>query len=266
MYPSRRLTVTDSDGVLNSTYANVTVLKEVDYPPTANAGTQTVVYMPNNEVTLNGNLSTDDKGIQSWEWTKSPDTDKHVDMEGTTSPYLHLSNMEVGIYKFVLKVTDTADQTSRAEVHVFVKPASNRAPTADAGPDMRVSLPLDKPVVLDGSHSSDDVGISSWRWTQIRGPKASQLESGDTAVAKVSGLVPGEYVFRLDVVDNNNLTSSDNVSVTVIQGERCFHHIISFFSCRRDRNPVAVTIKIPIISPFPVLTLEKCPTDRKSVV
>lgn len=57
------------------------VSTEVDYPPTANAGTQTVVYMPKNEVTLNGNLSTDDKGIKAWEWTKSPDTDKHVDME-----------------------------------------------------------------------------------------------------------------------------------------------------------------------------------------
>lgn len=211
------LTVTDSDAVTNSTYANVTVLKEVDYPPTANAGTQTVVYMPKNEVTLNGNLSTDDKGIKAWEWTKSPDTDKHVDMEGTTSPYLHLSNMEVGVYKFVLKVTDTADQTSRAEVHVFVKPASNQAPTASAGKDLRVSLPLDKPVTLDGSHSTDDVGIASWRWSQIRGPKQSQLEGATGAVAKVSGLVPGEYTFRLDVVDTNNLTSSDNVSVTVTQ-------------------------------------------------
>lgn len=37
--------------------------------------------MPQNEVTLNGNLSTDDKGIKSWEWKKSPDTDKAVDME-----------------------------------------------------------------------------------------------------------------------------------------------------------------------------------------
>ncbi|KAL3246022.1 hypothetical protein MRX96_057994 [Rhipicephalus microplus] len=66
------LKVTDSDGVTNTTSANVTVLKEMDYPPTANAGPQSVVYMPNNEVTLNGNLSTDDKGIKSWEWTKSP--------------------------------------------------------------------------------------------------------------------------------------------------------------------------------------------------
>lgn len=212
-----KLTVTDSDGVSNSTYANVTVLKEVDYPPTANAGTQIVVYMPNNEVTLNGNLSTDDKGIKSWEWTKSPDTDKHVDMEGTTSPYLHLSNMEVGVYKFVLKVTDTADQTSQAEVHVFVKPASNRAPTANAGPDVKVSLPLERPVILNGNGSSDDTGIVAWRWKQIQGPKPSQIQDAKSQVAKVSGLIPGEYLFQLNITDASNLTSSDNVTVTVIQ-------------------------------------------------
>ncbi|KAL1486080.1 hypothetical protein MTO96_031535, partial [Rhipicephalus appendiculatus] len=213
------LKVTDSDGVTNTTSANVTVLKEMDYPPTANAGPQSVVYMPNNEVTLNGNLSTDDKGIKSWEWTKSPDTDKHVDMEGTTSPYLHLSNMEVGVYKFLLKVTDTADQTATAEVHVFVKPASNQAPTADAGKDVRVSLPIDKPLVLDGSHSTDDVGITSWHWSQIQGPKPSQIEGPNSSTTKVSNLVPGEYVFKLDVVDANNLTSSDNVSIIVTQNK-----------------------------------------------
>lgn len=211
------LKVTDSDGVTNSTSANVTVLKEMDYPPTANAGPQSVVYMPNNEVTLNGNLSTDDKGIRSWEWTKSPDTDKHVDMEGTTSPYLHLSNMEVGVYKFLLKVTDTADQTATAEVHVFVKPASNRAPVANAGPDLHIALPLQGPLALDGSHSSDDVAITAWRWAQIRGPKPSQVEGANSSVAKVSNLVPGEYVFKLTVVDASNLSSSDNVSVIVTQ-------------------------------------------------
>lgn len=213
------LKVTDSDGVTNTTSANVTVLKEMDYPPTANAGPQSVVYMPNNEVTLNGNLSTDDKGIKSWEWTKSPDTDKHVDMEGTTSPYLHLSNMEVGVYKFLLKVTDTADQTATAEVHVFVKPASNQAPTADAGKDVRVSLPIDKPIMLDGSHSADDVGITSWHWSQIQGPKPSRIEEPNSSTTRVSNLVPGEYVFKLDVVDANNLTSSDNVSIIVTQNK-----------------------------------------------
>ena len=45
-----KLTVTDKDGASNSTIANVTVLKEIDYPPTANAGPDAVIYLPQNEV------------------------------------------------------------------------------------------------------------------------------------------------------------------------------------------------------------------------
>ncbi|XP_035231615.1 dyslexia-associated protein KIAA0319-like protein [Stegodyphus dumicola] len=162
-----KLTVMDSKGAMNSTFANVTVQKETDYPPTANAKSEVVIYLPQNEVTLNGNLSTDDKGIKSWEWKKSPDTDKAVDMEGTNGPYLHLSQLEVGVYKFILKVTDTADQTSTTEVHLFVKPESNTPPIANAGPDQKITLPLQSPVILNGSGSKDDIKITKWKWEQI---------------------------------------------------------------------------------------------------
>jgi hypothetical protein len=76
------LTVEDSHHAANSTTANITVLKVTDYPPEANAGQDIIMYLPHNKLTLNGNLSTDDRGIASWEWTKSPsDQDKAVDMQ-----------------------------------------------------------------------------------------------------------------------------------------------------------------------------------------
>lgn len=62
------LKVTDSDGESNSSLASVEVIKETDYPPEANAGESSFVYLPQNQVTLNGNKSTDDHGITSWEW------------------------------------------------------------------------------------------------------------------------------------------------------------------------------------------------------
>ena len=68
-----RLTVTDSDGATNSTFASVTVIKEVDYPPKANAGSNVFISLPQNSVTLYGNSSTDDKGIASYEWIKHED-------------------------------------------------------------------------------------------------------------------------------------------------------------------------------------------------
>ena len=68
------MTVTDSDGATNSTFADVTVIKEADYPPKANAGSNVIISLPQNTVTLYGNSSTDDKGIASYEWNKHEDT------------------------------------------------------------------------------------------------------------------------------------------------------------------------------------------------
>ena len=50
------------------------VIEEKDYPPSANAGEDVVVYLPNNQVVLHGNQSSDDHGIVSWEWTLNEGT------------------------------------------------------------------------------------------------------------------------------------------------------------------------------------------------
>lgn len=90
-------------------------------------------------------------------------------MDGTTTTYLHLSNLEVGVYKFVLQVTDTSNQISKAETHVFVKPENNEAPKANAGGNLEIVLPVKSPIILDGSKSSDDISISKWEWKQVEG-------------------------------------------------------------------------------------------------
>lgn len=113
-----KLTVTDSDNISNSTTANITVLKAIDYPPSANAGQPVILYLPQNNVTLDGSLSTDDHEITAWEWTKDPSDSKAVDMQDTRTPYLKLSNLEEGIYTFVLKVTDASNQSNTAKVFI----------------------------------------------------------------------------------------------------------------------------------------------------
>ena len=54
---------------------------ETDYPPKANAGSDVVIHLPQNSVVLYGNLSTDDKGIVSYEWIKSTDDNLAADMQ-----------------------------------------------------------------------------------------------------------------------------------------------------------------------------------------
>lgn len=214
-----KLTVEDSNHVTNSTSANITVLKVTDYPPSANAGQDVIIYLPQNTLTLNGNLSTDDRGIASWEWTKSPsDQNKAVDMQNTRTPYLQLSNLEEGMYTFVLKVTDNSEQSSTAEVHVFVKPPTNKPPKADAGDDISIALPTTR-AVLNGTRSKDDIKIVLYHWEQISGPNNAEFATVNESITNITKLTKGDYVFKLTVVDDNGNADSKTVNVKVTQNK-----------------------------------------------
>lgn len=82
-------------------------------------------------------------------------------------PVLHLTHLREGDYTFELKVTDTAGQSSTAEVHVYVKSSMNRPPTAMVANNGSTVL-TGAAAVLDGSASTDDRTIASFLWSQVR--------------------------------------------------------------------------------------------------
>ncbi|NXJ02296.1 K0319 protein, partial [Psophia crepitans] len=210
-----RLTVIDSDGAANSTIASLTVSKPVDYPPIANAGPNQAVTLPQNFITLNGNQSSDDHEIVSYEWSLSPKSKgKVVAMQGVRTPYLQLSAMQEGDYTFQLTVTDSARQRSTAEVTLIVQPENNSPPVAVAGPDKELTFPVES-TTLDGSKSQDDQGIVFYHWENISGPSSVQMENGNKAIATVTGLQVGTYRFRLTVKDQQGLSSASVLSITV---------------------------------------------------
>ncbi|XP_061851329.1 dyslexia-associated protein KIAA0319 homolog [Colius striatus] len=210
-----RLTVIDSDGAANSTIASLSVNKAVDYPPIANAGPNQAVTLPQNFITLNGNQSSDDHEIVSYEWSLSPKSKgKVVAMQGVRTPYLQLSAMQEGDYTFQLTVTDSARQRATAEVTLIVRPENNSPPVAVAGPDKELTFPVES-TTLDGSKSQDDQGIVFYHWENISGPSSVQMENSDKAIATVTGLQVGTYRFRLTVKDQQGLSSASALSITV---------------------------------------------------
>jgi endoglucanase len=70
-------------------------------------------------------------------------------------------------------------------------------------------------VSLTGSGSDADGTISSYAWTQVSGPNTATIATPSAATTNVSGLVQGNYVFRLTVTDNSGSTGTDDVTVTV---------------------------------------------------
>lgn len=213
------LLVKDEEGLEGNTTTFLSVVKETDYRPTANAGGDQIVYLPQTEITLYGNASTDDHGIEEWEWTKGPkDSGKAVDMKDTRTPFLHLSNLEEGHYQFILRVTDGNGQSSEAPVYVYVQKPNMNIPKANAGEDLRIVLP-NTTVILDGSQTTDVSANTHWFWKQLSGPSTVHFSKNDEVKVNVSGLTKGDYTFMLTTWngDDPSKNSTDDTTVSVIQ-------------------------------------------------
>ncbi len=90
-------------------------------------------------------------------------------------------------------------------------------PAADAGADRTV--PSGGEVILDGSDSSDSDGnIVSFDWNQTAGPIVATAISGtgQAAFTAPTVAVSTDLVFELTVTDDDGLSASDSVTITVV--------------------------------------------------
>lgn len=87
--------------------------------PRAVAGQDRVVQ-PNEDVTLNGIESSDDKKIVKYEWVQVSGDSSAVMTKGHFEDSVTVSNLSPGMYKFRLTVSDEAGQTGSAEVSILV--------------------------------------------------------------------------------------------------------------------------------------------------
>lgn len=93
----------------------------------------------------------------------------------------------------------------------------NQKPLADAGEDLTVELPQNV-IYLNGSKSHDDWAITRWKWT--RNEKSLALgnigeKSDETPVLILADMTPGVYTFNLTVFDEQGLSDTDTVTLTV---------------------------------------------------
>ena len=91
---------------------------------------------------------------------------------------------------------------------------ANVAPTANAGAD-QTGISQGATVTLDATGSTDDVGISSYAWTQTVG---TTVTLSSTTVAQPTFTAPASaetLTFEVTVTDAGALTSTDTVSITI---------------------------------------------------
>jgi len=209
------LIVTDNSGATAKDTVEITVNPANNIPPVANAGTDQTIQLPANTGTLNGSGSTDSDGtIATYAWSKisGPAT---FTITSASSASTTATGLVVGVYEFELVVTDNDGAVSKDTVQITVNPAANIPPTANAGNDQSIQLPVNTGI-LDGSSSADADGtIVSYAWSKVSGPSAYTITSATAASTIVNGLVQGTYKFELLITDNNGATSKDTIQIIV---------------------------------------------------
>jgi hypothetical protein len=222
-----KLTVTDALGVT----ANATVQVVVDgrQPPVANAGPNQTTSETTG-VQLNGSASYDPAGtIVGWSWTQISGLGG-VTVVNATSATPTLMGLRPGVYVFQVTVTDDAGLSASATVTVTVTSSSsggstdttgNSAVVAVVSSDTTVAYQHGDSAILNGSGSyATGSTIASYHWVEQSGPTAMAISDDNGAVGIVSGMQPGDYVFRLTVTNANGDTSSASMSVHVMDNER----------------------------------------------
>jgi gliding motility-associated-like protein len=207
-----RLVVTDNLGATGTDDVHLIVQpEEVNQAPTANAGSDLLVKLPETTATISGSGHDADGTISSYSWMKM--SGPSVTMAGENTATLNLSALVEGTYIFELTVTDDKGASGTDHVQVVVS-GTNQPPVSDAGSDIILQLP-ENSVTITGNATDADGTIVSYTWSQLSGPTTATMTIANIASVLVSNLEEGTYVFNLMVTDDDGATANDQVKVVV---------------------------------------------------
>lgn len=212
------LTVTDDQGLTDSDEIQITALGEDNNSPIAVATANPVSAVISEGpvvIQLSGEGSFDPDGDAisfKWEYFSGP---AGFTLSNDDKKQASLLTNEVGIYTFRLHVTDTASNSSAANVSFEITAPINQPPVAIAEASKK-NLAWTETLVLSAINSFDPEGSSlTYSWKEANNNKNAVLEKEDQPVTNVNFRKDGIYLFTLVVTDDQGATGIDSVSVTV---------------------------------------------------
>lgn len=180
--------------------------------PVVTVGSNQTLTLPTNSTTITGSATDSDGSIASYLWTKQNGPAATLSNQATTT--LSLTDLVEGVYTFRLTATDNEGETGFRDVTITViDPSVNQPPVAISGGNKTITLPVST-TVLTGSGTDSDGSVVTYSWVKVNGPAAT-LANENTAVLTLTGLVQGNYVFRLTVTDDDGATDTDDATVIV---------------------------------------------------
>jgi len=171
--------------------------------PLADAGNDTEIDQYAS-LSFNGSGSTDNIGVDEYEWTL--DYGGSETLRTGVDPVFQFNL--AGVFEVVLNVTDAAGNWQNDTVIITVRDREN--PKAVAGKDV-LGEPGDT-IHLDGSASSDNIGIVKYQWhysyndSEVILPGASLNYTFD---------IPGSYTVTLNVTDEAGNWALDTITVLI---------------------------------------------------
>ncbi|MEO6870543.1 MAG: T9SS type A sorting domain-containing protein, partial [Ginsengibacter sp.] len=207
------LTVTDNNGATGSSSMQVIVNPAANIPPTVNAGSNQIITLPTNTITLTGSGTDADGNIAQYSWSKiSGPASFNIVNSGAAST--EVKSLTEGTYKFQLTVTDNKGASASASVQIIVNAAVNIPPIVNAGSNQTIVLP-NSSVKLNGTATDADGSIVSYVWSKLSGPASFIFSSPNSGATDVTGLQQGTYQFQLTVKDNSGASASSSVTIIV---------------------------------------------------
>ena len=174
--------------------------------PTADAGSD-VSTTVGSSVSFDGTSSTDSQtSVTTYEWDL--DGDGTFETTGAKPSYSYSSP---GTYTVSLKVTDAGSNTAIDAITVTVTDSSG--PTASVGSDKTVTVGTE--VTFDGSGSTDNVGVSSYKWD-------FDGDGTTDAIGKTPSYTfstTGSYDVTLTVTDGAGQTDTATRTITVTDSD-----------------------------------------------
>jgi len=216
--------LTVSDGMLSGEDDVMVTAATPNVAPNADAGSSQNAAT-GDPVTLDGTASHDPDSkpqplAHLWSFDAVPEESELTDDDITSKDQALASftpDVE-GVYILRLAVSD--GEATSADTVEITSVTENAAPTANAGPD--ITITMGQTAYLNGSASSDPDAVPSaltyqWRFVSMpagSGLRNSGISNDGTATPSFTPDITGTYVLELSVYDGED-SGYDNVAVTV---------------------------------------------------
>ena len=195
------LVVNDETGNWASDFVTVTVMDVT--VPMADAGMDKVVDQ-HQVVIFDGSGSWDNSGIIRWTWEFSY-KDTVFTLGGVKPSFLF---DEAGDYEVILTVSDMYENEDSDVLSVTVIDITPPVPV----PGEDQTVPQHTTVELNGTGSSDNIGIEQWEWSLVQGGAKVTLPG---EIQSFIFTIPGSYQVTLTVVDEAGNVARADMTVVV---------------------------------------------------